>query len=263
VSLHKEYVLERYKEGLTSSGRGDKTPGAGIKTPDFDFQKPVFKSFDGLKKFSELDENHPAVKFLFKRSLPRDTWNDIYFCPKFFEFSNGYVPNKFPSLNGDHPRMIIPFRKKDGEIFAYQGRAFGNEPQKYITIILDKNHPKIFGLDRVDTSRNFYVVEGPIDSLFIQNTVAVAQSDLRLPQYKSKSVLVPDNEPRNKEVCRQIQKFIDEGYTVCIWPKGTEEKDINDMILSGKTPAEIQTIIHSNTHKGLQAQTVFNSWKRI
>jgi hypothetical protein len=106
-------------------------------------------------------------------------------------------------------------------------------------------------------------VEGPIDSLFIQNTVAVAQSDLRLPQYKSKSVLVPDNEPRNKEVCRQIQKFIDEGYTVCIWPKGTEEKDINDMILSGKTPAEIQTIIHSNTHSGLQAQTVFNSWKRI
>src|SRR6056300_563365 len=263
VSLHKEYVLERYKEGLTSSGRGDKTPGAGIKTPDFDFQKPVFKSFDGLKKFSELDENHPAVKFLFKRSLPRDTWNDIYFCPKFFEFSNGYVPNKFPSLNGDHPRMIIPFRKKDGEIFAYQGRAFGNEPQKYITIILDKNHPKIFGLDRVDTSRNFYVVEGPIDSLFIQNTVAVAQSVLRLPQYKSKSVLVPDNEPRNKEVCRQIQKFIDEGYTVCIWPKGTEEKDINDMILSGKTSAEIQTIIHSNTHSGLQAQTVFNSWKRI
>ena len=263
ISLHKEYVLERYKEGLTSSGRGDRTPGAGIKTPDFDFQKPVFKSFDGLKKFNELDENHPAVKFLFKRSLPRDTWNDIYFCPKFFEFSNGYVPNKFPSLNGDHPRMIIPFRKKDGEIFAYQGRAFGNEPQKYITIILDKTHPKIFGLDRVDTSRNFYVVEGPIDSLFIQNTVAVAQSDLRLPQYKSKSVLVPDNEPRNKEVCRQIQKFIDEGYAVCIWPKGTEEKDINDMILSGKTPAEIQTIIHSNTHSGLQAQTVFNSWKRI
>ena len=71
--------------------------------------------------------------------LPRDTWNDIYFCPKFFEFTNRYVPNKFPSLMGDHPRMIIPFRKEDGTIFAYQGRAFGKEPQKYITIILDKD----------------------------------------------------------------------------------------------------------------------------
>jgi len=209
-----------------------------------------------------LDENHPAVKFLLQRNLPRDAWNDIYFCPKFFEFSNTLIENKFPSLDGDHPRMVIPFRNKDGEIFAYQGRAFGKEKQKYITIVLDKEHPKIFGMDRVDTTNVFYVVEGPIDSLFIQNSVAVAQSDLRLPDYKDKAVLVPDNEPRNKEVCRQIDKFIQEDYSVVIWPKGIKEKDINDMILSGITSAEIMGIIHSNTHKGLQAQTVFNSWKR-
>jgi len=260
--LHKEYVLERYKEGLTSSGQGDKTPGAGIKTPDFKFTKPIFKKSLKLQSFAQLDENHPAVKFLLQRNLPRDAWNDIYFCPKFFEFSNTLIENKFPSLDGDHPRMVIPFRNKDGEIFAYQGRAFGKEKQKYITIVLDKEHPKIFGMDRVDTTNVFYVVEGPIDSLFIQNSVAVAQSDLRLPDYKDKAVLVPDNEPRNKEVCRQIDKFIQEDYSVVIWPKGIKEKDINDMILSGITSAEIMGIIHSNTHKGLQAQTVFNSWKR-
>ena len=263
IPLHKEYVLERYKEGLTSSGQGDRTPGAGIKTPKFDFKKPVFKKSLGLQSFAELDENHPAVKFLLKRNLPRDAWNDIYFCPKFFEFSNTLIENKFPSLEGDHPRMIIPFRNKDGEIFAYQGRAFGKEKQKYITIVLDKNHPKVFGYDRVDTSRTFYVVEGPFDSLFIENCVAVAQSDLRLPQYKDKAVLVPDNEPRNRQVCKQIERCIEEGYSVVLFPKGTEEKDINDMILSGKSSAEIMGIIHSNTHKGLQAQTVFNSWKRI
>ena len=263
IPLHKEYVLERYKEGLTSSGQGDRTPGAGIKTPKFDFKKPVFKKSLGLESFAQLDENHPAVKFLLKRNLPRDAWNDIYFCPKFFEFSNTLIENKFPSLEGDHPRMIIPFRNKDGEIFAYQGRAFGKEKQKYITIVLDKDHPKIFGFDRVDTSRTFYVVEGPFDSLFIENCVAVAQSDLRLPQYKDKAVLVPDNEPRNRQVCKQIEQCIKEGYSVVLWPKGTEEKDINDMILSGKSSAEIMGIIHSNTHKGLQAQTVFNSWKRI
>ena len=259
-NLHQEYVMERYKEG--SNG----TPYKGAyKTPepDFEFKKPVFKTFDGLKKFSELDENHPAVKFLLDRMLPRGSWNDIYFCPKFFEFTNRYVPNKFPSLMGDHPRMVIPFRTKDGNIFAFQGRAFGKEPQKYITIILDKEHPKIFGIDRVDTSRSFYVVEGPIDSLFIENCVAVAQSDLRVPKYKDKAVLVPDNEPRNRQVCKQIEQCIQDGYSVVLWPQGTEEKDINDMILSGKTSREIQDIIHSNTHKGLQAQTVFNSWKRI
>ena len=259
-NLHQEYVMERYKEG--SNG----TPYKGAyKTPepDFEFKKPVFKTFDGLKKFSELDENHPAVKFLLDRMLPRGSWNDIYFCPKFFEFTNRYVPNKFPSLMGDHPRMVIPFRTKDGNIFAFQGRAFGKEPQKYITIILDKEHPKIFGIDRVDTSRSFYIVEGPIDSLFIENCVAVAQSDLRVPKYKDKAVLVPDNEPRNRQVCKQIEQCIQDGYSVVLWPQGTEEKDINDMILSGKISREIQDIIHSNTHKGLQAQTVFNSWKRI
>ena len=260
--LHKEYVLERYKEGLTSNGRGDKTPGAGIKAPKFDFKKPVFKKSLGLQSFAQLDKTHPAVKFLSKRMLPKDAWNDIYFCPKFFEFSNTFIENKFPSLEGDHPRMVIPFRNEDGEIFAFQGRAFGDEKQKYITIIIDKKQSKIFGLDRVDTSTKIHIVEGPIDSLFLQNGIAVAQSDLRLPQYKDKSVLIPDNEPRNKEVCRQIEKFIDEDYSVCIWPKGIKEKDINDMILSGITSAEIMSIIHSNTHKGLQAKTVFNSWKR-
>tara|TARA_B110000483_G_scaffold242696_1_gene329373 strand:- start:1650 stop:2459 length:810 start_codon:yes stop_codon:yes gene_type:complete len=262
VPLHKEYVLERYKEGLTSNGRGDKTPGAGIKAPEFNFKKPVFKKSLKLKSFAQLDKNHPAVGFLLKRGLPEDTWNDIYFSPKFFEFCNTLTENKFSSLEGDHPRMVIPFRKKDGEIFAFQGRAFGNEKQKYITIILDKNHPKIFGLDRVDTSTNIHVVEGPIDSLFLQNGIAVAQSDLRLPNFKDKAVLIPDNEPRNIEVCKQIEKFIDEDYSVCIWPKNIKEKDINDMILSGLTQTEIMGIIHSNTHKGLQARTVFNSWKR-
>jgi len=197
------------------------------------------------------------------RMLPRDTWNDIYFCPKFFEFTNRYVPNKFPSLGGDHPRMIIPFRKEDGTIFAYQGRAFGKEPQKYITIILDKDCPKIFGLDRLDTSRSIHVVEGPFDSLFIENCIAVAQSDLRVPKYKEKVVLIPDNEPRNKQVCKQIEQCIKDGYSVVLWPHSVKEKDINDMILSGYTSAEIQELIHNNTHKDLQAQTVFSSWKRI
>jgi len=259
-NTHKEYVMERYKEG--SNG----TPYKGAyKTPepDFIFESPVFKTFDGLSSFAELDDTHPAVKFLLDRMLPRDAWNDIYFCPKFFEFTNRYVPNKFPSLNGDHPRMIIPFRKEDGTIFAYQGRAFGKEPQKYITIILDKECPKIFGLDRVDTSRSIHVVEGPFDSLFIENCIAVAQSDLRVPQYKDKAVLIPDNEPRNKQVCRQVEQCIEDGYSVALWPHGVKEKDINDMIIAGYTSAEIQELIHNNTHKDLQAQTVFSSWKRI
>jgi hypothetical protein len=263
LSLYKEYVMERYRDGSTSTGQAGRGAGQSIPAPKFDFKKPVFRQSLGLKSFAELEENHPAVKFLLKRSLPREAWNDIYFCPKFFEFTNTLVENKFPSLGGDHPRIVIPFRKENGDIFAYQGRAFGNEPQKYITIILDEDHPKVFGLDRLDTTKDIFVVEGPIDSLFIPNCIAVAQSDLRVPKYKDNAVLIPDNEPRNKEICKQISKWIDEGYRVVLWPSNFKEKDINDMILSGKTKKDILDIIHSNTHIGLEAQTVFSTWKRV
>lgn len=264
-NLHKEYVMERYKEGQTSSGRGGKSSGQTVPQPNFEFSNPVFNikpRFEELKSFEELEKNHPAIEFLSKRAVPRAAWNDIYFCPKFFEFTNSLIPNKFPSLEGDHPRMVIPFRKENGDVFAYQGRSFGSETQKYITIILDKEYPKIFGLDRISSVGMVNIVEGPFDSLFLPNCIAVAQSDLRVPQFKDRAVLIPDNEPRNKEICKQIERCIDEGYRVVLWPKGTEEKDINDMILSGKTINDIKDIIHSNTHSGLVAKTVFNNWKR-
>ena len=263
--LFKEYSLEKYKEGQTSNGRGGKGTGQSVPKPDFDFTAPKFKkkiSFAELKSFAYMSEKHPAKNIFLKRKLPEESWNDIYYCPNFFEFTNRLIPNKFPSLVGDHPRMIIPFRKANGEIFAYQGRSFGDEPRKYITIILDENHPKIFGLNRLDTSSDILVVEGPFDSLFLNNCIAVAQSDLRVPDYKDKAILVPDNEPRNKAVCKQIKRCIDDGYRVCLWPSSIKEKDVNDMILSGMTFVEITEVIHSNTHHGLEALTVFNSWKR-
>jgi hypothetical protein len=258
-NLYKEYQMEMFREGKA----GKEYNGSyKVKEPEFKFEKPVFRKSFGLESFEQLEDNHPAKKIFLKRGLPRASWNDIYYCPNFFEFTNKLVKDKFPSLDGDHPRMIIPFRKENGEIFAYQGRAFGKEPQKYITIILDKDYPKIFGMDRVDVNRPIYVTEGPFDSLFINNAVAVAQSDLRIPHLKDKVILVPDNEPRNKSITDQMSRCIDEGYRIVIWPNGVEEKDINDMILSGKTHAEIMMIIHSNTHQGLSAKTVFNNWKR-
>jgi transcription elongation factor Elf1 len=258
-NLYKEYQMEMFKEGKA----GKEYNGSfKVKEPEFTFKKPVFKSFLGLKKFSELEKNHPAMKIFSKRCLPRASWNDIYYCPKFFEFTNTLVKNKFPTLDGDHPRMIIPFRNEAGEIFAYQGRAFGSEPQKYITIILDGDCPKIFGMDKVELSKPIYVTEGPLDSLFIDNGIAVAQSDLRIPHLKDKIILVPDNEPRNKSITDQISRFIDDGYKIVIWPNAVKQKDINDMILHGYTHDEIMLIISSNTHHGLSAKTVFNNWKK-
>ena len=99
-------------------------------------------------------------------------------------------------------------------MFALQGRAFGDENPKYITIKL-QDKDKIFGLDRVDWKKTVYVCEGSLDSLFVENCIATAQSDLRIPH--NDAVLIPDNEPRNREVVKQIRKYIEEDYAVVLW----------------------------------------------
>jgi len=157
---------------------------------------------------------------------------------------------------------VIPFFDERDKMFAFQGRAFGKENPKYITIVLDSDRDKIYGLNRVDWNKKVYVVEGPIDSLFLDNCIATAQSDLRVGK-KDSVILIPDNEPRNKEIVKQIERFISDGYSVVLWPEYVKEKDINDMILSGKSKSEIQKIINENVYSGIKAKTQFVFWKKV
>ena len=164
-------------------------------------------------------------------------------------------------MDGDHPRLIIPFRDKEGEVFAYQGRAFGNEQPKYITIKL-KDCDKIFGLNRVDTSKHFYVVEGPLDSLFVDNCLAVGGSHFDRLGYGEFTVIF-DNEPRNREICKSIETTIEKDYRVCLWSDRNPHKDINDMILGGMSPDDIMKEIKENTFRGAEARVRFTEWRKI
>ena len=246
-----DYILERYRKGVKSNN----------PEPEFTFNEPVFRSKDvlsSLNSLEELSEDHPARKIVDRRKLPNSSYKDLFLCESFYKFTNTLIPNKFPSLDGDHPRLIIPFRNKEGEVFAYQGRAFGNEKPKYITIKL-KDCDKIFGLDRVDTSKHFYVVEGPLDSLFIENCLAVGGSDFDRLGYEDFTVIF-DNEPRNKEICKQIEKLILQDRKIVIWPDNVKEKDINDMILAD---ISVEDIIKNNTYQGASAQLRFAEWRKI
>ena len=250
---HKDYIMERYKKGVKSNNT----------EPEFKFNAPVFKKksvLKDLKSIAELGSDHPARKIINKRKLPDESLRDIFFCESFFKFTNTLIPNKFPSLDGDHPRLLIPFRDEQGEIFAYQGRAFGEETPKYITIKLEERD-KIFGLDKVDKSKHFYVVEGPLDSLFIDNCLAVGGSDF--DRLEGDFTVIFDNEPRNKEINKQIEKTIEKGCSIVLWPEQVEEKDINDMILSGMSKEEVQKIINENTFSGAGAKLRFAEWRKI
>ena len=203
-----------------------------------------------------------------KREIPSKSLADLYLCESFYKFTNTLIPNKFPSLDGDHPRLLIPFRDEQGEIFAYQGRAFGNEQPKYITIKFDETKQKIYGLDRIDDSKEIYVVEGPIDSMFLDNCIAVGGSDFSKPlviagKIVDNIILVPDNEPRNKEIVNRMIKAVDKKFNVAVWPESLKHKDINDMILSGKSASQVQKLITDNTFSGAAAKLRFAEWRKI
>ena len=74
------------------------------------------------------------------------------------------------------------------------------------------------------------------------------------------TVWIYDNEPRNREIVSRIERTINNGARVVIWPKDIQEKDINDMFLSG---LNVQSVVESNIFSGLEAKLKFNTWKKV
>lgn len=265
-AIYDEYIVERYK-----SGGSKYTPHKDI-TDVFDFTKsskdmPELLEkdsvLDSIKTISSLSETHPARKYCENRMLGTTQLDLLYFAPRFKEFTNTFV-HKFNKIEDDHPRLIIPFFNEHGKMVAFQARAFGQEQPKYYTIKLD-DEEKIYGLERADYSKTIYVTEGPLDSLFLDNAIAVSGSSFDTPfirGIKTNCVLIIDNEPRNKEICKLLGKYIQLGYNVFIFPDNVQEKDINDLVKAGMSKSEIMYMIKKNTYQGIMADLRYLQWKR-
>ena len=246
VTMHKQYVFERFKNNKT--GRG-----TVVEDPKFNFQAPKFSPKMDLPRASEISA---AKLYLEKRGLDP---TKFYYTNKFKAWVNTLV-DKFDNIEYDEPRIIIPLIYEN-QLIGFQGRALGPNSVKYITIMLEENAPKVYGIDKINEKEPIYIVEGPFDSHFLDNSVAMVGADLDTRPFGwSNYIWVFDNEPRNREIVNRISKTIDRGEQVVIWPNNILEKDLNDMVLSGH---DVQTVIKSNTYVGLEAKLKFNTWKRI
>jgi hypothetical protein len=268
--LAKEYSLENIRSSVIKPISGEK------KEPVFTKKSPKprdkYNVLQDLVKLKDLDKNHPAVQFANIRIIPKQYWDILYFTDDF-----GYLMKKMdpetPAV-GAEPRLVIPFFNSDGDVVAAQGRAINMSDEsnarktiKYLTVKSDKSIDRLwYGLWRCDPKKKVYIVEGPIDSLFLKNAIAMvgAGSIGNLPArlQDSELVYVLDNEPRNKQIARYNEKLIEMGKKVCIWPSKIDEKDINDMAYKIST-RDLQKLIDENTYSGLEARVKFMEWRKV
>lgn len=221
-----------------------------------------------LRKISDLPDGHGAKTYLINRKIPEEFFDKLYIVWKFYTWCNEWKPGSFkPKMveMNEEPRLVIPFYDQSGELMMIQGRSFKPDAQiRYFSIKCDDDFPKIYGLERVDKTRIVQVWEGPLDSMFGDNAVAMAGADAKPEIYFDDYVKIYDNEPRNPDICKRMLKAIQKGEKVVIWPKRIPEKyDGNDMIKKlGLTRKQLNDIIARNTYYGLEAELMFTEWTR-
>lgn len=266
-SLHKEYIMERYKAGENGN--------SNYKKPKFDVPTARFGKLDKQKTFEhaefcdKLPKGHFCLTYLEKRKVPVEHYSRLLFTSHYKQFVDALIPDHGKQLVDD-ARLIIPFYDEYNNLIAVSGRALENSDKtlRYITLRTDESDAKlIYGMDRVDLSKPVKIVEGPLDSLFLNNCVASGDANLTIVAKTinaPKKILIFDNEPRNKEIVKMLQDAIKSNHDVVIWPNMLSgSKDINEIILSGISLAEIESIISRSTFSGLEAQTNFVFWKKI
>ena len=246
VVLHKSYCLDKFKDGHT--GRN-----FVADEPEFVFEKPKFAQRIVLPLCSEVEV---ARTYLQNRKIDP---TKFYYAENFDEFVRTFQGLDYGYM-GKEPRIIIPLYF-DKDLIGFQGRSLNSKSIKYITVMLKEDAPKIYGLDNIERNSRVYITEGPFDSTFIRNAIAMCGADLDISNWGiSNPVWVYDNEPRNKEILNRINRTIDSGDSIVIWPSHIKEKDINDMILAGH---DVQSLIELNTYSGLEAKLKFTTWKKV
>ncbi len=267
AQLYKEYRFAEFKEEKEIAHSDDDD----VEVDESFFKKssrqlPISDTtLDKLVPISQLPITHKAVQYIVGRKIPKDKWKLFFYTEQYKQYVESIIPGKFETLKNDCPRIVLPFYDQHGRVFAFTGRSLNGEEPKYITIKLKEDEERIYGRERLDYSKLIFVVEGQIDSLLLPNAVSVSGSSFDTPYIrgiKTNCILVPDFEPRHPQIVKLYEKYIDEGYRVCMLPDSFPGKDINEAVIAGMTSDEIAKLILENSYQGITAKLKFGQWKR-
>lgn len=262
-NLYRQYLVDKFKE--QGKGPPEKSPLTTFKRPEY-----ARRIDRNLVKVSSLGSDHEVRKYLYERRIPTREHHRLYWTPAFKQWANSIEPGTFNSTAMDEGRLIIPLIDERHNVLGYQGRSLTNRQGglKYVTVLLREDNPKIYGLDRFDRNKFGHAFEGPIDSMFVPNSVAAAggriDSVLReVGLSPDRTVVVYDNEPRSKFTIKKMEKAINDGWHVCIWPESIKQNDVNNMVIAGYTAEELTDIIDDNSYSGLMAKAKLAAWRKV
>lgn len=265
--LYDSYALEAYKEVPIKSKT--KVVVDTSKKINFDSLKKRATAKNvskNIKSIGSLDEAHFAKRYVVNRNIPEEHHRRLFFTEDFASLVKCVFPEYDRPLRSNDVRLLLPFFDVNKKLIGIQGRSFeADATLRYITIKRDGVKDFLFGIERFDKRKAGYVVEGPIDSLFLNNCVATANSNLDYACHvlDSDLTIVYDNEPKNVQIVKSMNNCIERDRKICIWPTSIKHKDVNDIISSGMSREELMRIIDENTFRGLEAKLKFTQWKRI
>lgn len=254
-ALHIELVREKLLE--TTRGEPIALPRAEVPT------RVAARQWDGLVPLRALPLSHTARAWARSRKLS-DEAQDLFYADDFFAWARAIEPEKHKRVPAE-PRVVIPFRGADGQPVGFQGRALGDSPAKYVTIVTRPDEPFLFNLDRVRRDDVVIALEGPIDAMFLDNAVASGGGDVtrelaRSGLDQSLVVVAYDNERRSPATIKKMRQAIERGYSVCVWPESVRHKDVNDMVVAGMSPTLIRQIVLQSSCRGGAALARLASW---
>lgn len=255
--LYREYILEQRKE------KGNRPEP--VKEPPKPEAK-IIKALPTCVRLDKIPHEHPIIKYVQNRKIPEHQWGRLWFTNEWPALCNKIKAGTYKKELSE-PRLVIPIFNKDGKAEAFQGRALRKDaPQKYITIKAYENATKIYGVERVDESKPVIVLEGPLDSLFLDNAIAITggQLDLDLVPFKEQRIWVMDAESRHPDTIKRMTRLIEAGEKVLFWDLWkVSGKDINEFIQNGSTPEQVQEYILSNFEQGLKAKLRLQRYSKI
>ncbi len=261
--LFPEYKKETLFDSLTRGPKVRREASGSVLDALKGFDRPLPTGLSGIVPCASLEDDHPAIEYLKGRCFTPDMIERLSYSEDFLVTAKSVDPELGDKKALSTPRIVIPFKDRDGKVMMIQGRSLNPKDNlKYLSIKAHDEIEKVYGRSDIDYEKTVYCVEGPFDSMFVDNCLATC--DGNLAKVADADVLIWDNQPRNPDVVRYMEEAIDDGRKLVIWPFSPDSKiDINDLIKKGLSRKKLMKIIEENTFHGIHAKLAFMKWKRI